>query len=177
MLEESSIERLSTSGQTAWRMELPKEAQRQMVVLGQTVLLWGGDDELRRLDINTGRPSSPNSPSRTVLAYLTHEQVLVQATATGLIGLGPHKTVWRRDELLVGSLALAGSKDAPVVLAVERKSGQALAIDLNSGANLDFPVPRGKFDKVLLEADSGVIGWVPHEGATVYTNPETGEPV
>lgn len=149
-----------------------------MAVLGETVLVWGSAQTLRRFDVATGRQSAPPVRVGQVLQALASDEVLVQSTPSGMAGVGEKAELWRRPDLKTASMVLAGPSERPLVLLVASGDGRARAIDLESGRDAKFPVPDGAFSQVALESDSGVLTWLPKAGGQpIMTDGASGETI
>ncbi len=174
--EGTALERVDGRGRSLWKASLPAEGSRQMAVLGDTVLVWGSSNTLRRFDIATGRQIEDPIRVEQVLDFLVHGEVLVQSTASGLVGVGEKSNLWQRAGLKASSMVVGGPSEQPLVLLVASGDGKAHVIDLENGRDVKFPVPKGAFARVALERDSGVVTWLPRTGGRpVMTDGETGE--
>lgn len=173
-----ALERIDGQGKTVWSTPLAAEKYRQMAVLGQTVLVWGPRNELRRFDANTGKQLDLTLSAGEVSVFRVYDDILVQSTSTGLAGIGEKSNLWHRPDIQAASMVVgAGPAENPVVLLVGRLNGTARAVELKTGKNALYPVPRGPFTSVEIDRDSGVVTWLPRvDGAPVYTNLDDGKP-
>lgn len=175
---ELALERVDGQGNTLWSAPLPAEKYRQMAVLGKTVLVWGPRNELRRFDADSGQQLDLTLSAGEVSVFRVYDDILVQSTATGLTGVGEKSNIWHRPDIQADAMAVgAGPADNPVVLLVGRLNGVAKAVELKSGKDAKFPVPRGAFTSLEIDRDSGVVTWLPRvDGPPVHTNLDDGKP-
>ncbi len=177
--QDLALERIDGNGKVAWRTALPAEKYRQMAVLGQTVLVWGPSNNLRRLRADTGEQVDLTLAAGEVSVFRVYNDILVQSASTGLVGLSEKSNIWHRADLRADAMvAGAGPEDNPVVLLVQPKSGLPAAVNLKDGKDAKFPLPKGTFTSVELDRDSGVVTWLPRvDGPPVHTNLDDGKPL
>jgi hypothetical protein len=172
----TALERIDASGRTLWRASLPAEKNRQMAVLGETVLVWGPSNNLRRFAVDTGSPTGLTLALGQVALFGVHDDILVQSADAGLAGIAEKSNIWHRSDLRAESMVVAaGPESDPVVLLVSRNEGRARAVKLKDGKDSSFPVPSGVFSKVAFQRDAGAIIWTPKGGGEpVQTDASTG---
>lgn len=174
-----ALQRIDGQGNTVWSTPLPAEKYRQMAVLGKTVLVWGPHNNLLRFDVDTGKETGRTPSAGNVSVFRVYDDILVQSTQTGLVGVGEKANLWHRKDLQADDLVVgAGSEDNPLVLLVGRLNGRARAVELKTGKDAKFPLPKGAFTGVESDRDSGVVIWLPRlDGPPVHTNLDDGKPL
>lgn len=177
-----ALERVGDQGRTLWLRRLPEESDRSLAVVGETVMVWGSSGALRRYRVADGAPQGqPLAVGRlgpVVVAGGALVGCFQDALQSGLVGVTEGGSSWRRPGWLASSLVIAGPPGEPVVLMVEKTTGEPLALRPGDGREAGFPLPEGVFDSVRKEADSGMIGWYPRGGGPPsWVDGESGRPL
>ena len=177
-IEGNRLVRTDPAGKRLWSVDLAPEPKRQFAVLGETVVLWGPHNNLRRFDVTTGKETDLTLAAGEVSVFGVYDDLLVQSTVNGLVGLSEKANTWHRMGLFTDSMVVgAGPSDHPVVLFVQRQDGLAKAVNLKDGKDSAYPLPKGAFTSVAIDRAAGVVSWVPKVGgAALRMKAEDGTP-